>query len=1232
MKNWLKKVAQLSILFVLFITLIFDGAIAYAANEVNKKTNQFHSAVENKNELVFKDVPPSYWGYKDIKRLKEMKIVSGKGDGLFGPEDRLTREQFLSMVVLQQGYKIVKNQETFKDVPKSKWSNQYIETAIKEEIIEKKEYGDNFKPEQEISREEMAIVIAKVLKLKEVDEEIKFGDKSEFTKNPKLIAALVNAKIISGYPDGTFKPKQTLTRAESAAVIVKLLDYGYVFDDVPPSYWAYKDIKRLKEMKIVSGKGNGIFGPEDRLTREQFLSMIVLQQGYKIVKDQETFKDVPKSKWSNQYVETAIKEGIIEKKEYGDNFKPEQEIPREEMAIIIAKVLKLKEVDEEIKFEDKGEFTKNPKLIAALIHAKIISGYPDGTFKPKQTLTRAESTAVVSKVIDYKKDEPTTGDGDTGGGTGNGGNGEKASIVYKKNVYEVKEQYKDDIVQTQTDTFTFKKEAAKLKELKNDNILILPPIPNNPLGVVIKIISVTDGSDGEKVVKAVQPEAKEVVESVDVKGKVKLTPENTKAVFLAEGVTLVNQFSPFQKNIGEFENKNKLNEIPIGKEAQGALFFAPNKWLDEPKQSTKFEPEFRMQVDLKLGSKEREKDKVDLATISNSKKEENNWDLAIKGEIAIKDFEYEAENATSLSDLKVILTNKVEKNLKITAEHTECTIDDKACKAELDKKAKEMLKKPYSEWKELIKERSAKVDPLAKPIFTFYVKHPLNPSLGVMVEGYLVIKADLTLGVEFGVNEAEVNTIGLDKGTIIKEQRKIGPHFQMAGEAKLVGETGIKIKGGLTIANLVLVGVYVEGGVKVEAEARSSAIVDGWSVFEDTRTAFCAKGSLSIYAKAGLEASLIIYDGLSLKTTLLAKNEPFGSLSTCENTELESNRAHLLLEEGEIGDLDVVKKVFDESEIQLIPKRLSKNETIRVKSENNDLVGVEKKGENQFSVHAKSTIKENQKIDITFELLDDQEVIKELKVPVYIVKPKKLKISPEKIFVMKKQKEQLEVFLEIAIPEELIEERQKAGLPVEKQYYKKVTQPNLLTFKSSKDFVIVNELGEVTVKDDAKIGDTTEINVAYKGLTGKVSAQVSGSEEDKRALSGLSLQSAQQLILDAEQHANNILQAAVKSPEEEKFEDLQKQMKKFYEPKFTGKQFEKAYKYNRQWILNPYYLYPVTNVYNTEAMKTFTSVSETPSTLSVKVSVPVQGEQGESFTYTYDLVKKDGSWYLDDIN
>ncbi|EOP71382.1 S-layer homology domain-containing protein [Bacillus cereus] len=1208
MKNWLKKVAQLSILFVLFITVIFDGAIAYAANEVNKKTNQFNSAAENTNELVFKDVSPSYWAYKDIKRLKELKIVSGKGDGLFGPEDRLTREQFLSMVVLQQGYKIVKDQETFKDVPKSKWSNQYVETAIKEEIIEKKEYGDNFKPEQEISREEMAIIIAKVLKLKEVDEEIKFGDKGEFTKNPKLIAALVNAKVISGYPDGTFKPKQTLTRAESTAVIVKLLDYGYVFDDVPPSYWAYKDIKRLKELKIVSGKGNGIFGPEDRLTREQFLAMIVLQQGYKIVKDQETFKDVPKSKWSNQYVETAIKEGIIEKKEYGDSFKPEQEIPREEMAIIIAKVLKLKEVNEEIKFGDKGEFTKNPKLIAALIQAKIISGYPDGTFKPKQTLTRAESTAVVSKVIDFKKDEPTTGDGDTGGGTGNGGDSEKASIVYKKNVYEVKEQYKNDIEQMQTDTFTFKKEAAKLKELKNDNILILPPIPNNPLGIVIKIISITDGSNGEKVVKAVQPEAKEVIEKIDVKEKVSVTRDNAEIVYLAEGVTLEEKQSaslnPFQQKINGEEERNQYV-------------------LQRPEHF------------LQRAFAEYDVDKKEFSTNTNVKvtgKELGiNEDLsfALQGKMKIKNVDADIlfKDATSLDELKFILKGEVENNIKYTFDYSHCVGGKVACK----KKESETL--TFEEWKEIIDKKGLSLKPFKKSLFMVRVPLPAAPAISIMLEASLVVKADLSIGVEVDVKQTDSFEGGIKNGGIVFEHNQTGPNLKFKGEAKIEGKAGIDIKGGLTLANIILIGTNFEAGLKLEALARASwGIKDVDSSNLNTFESICAKGSLGYYIQAGLEASVLYADIFSIKKSLIDKNGEFKKISNCEKYDLQSAQDYLLLEEGEDTNLKVVKRIFDEDQLTMKVDKLSKDQEIRVSSKNTGVVEAKRKDTDNFVVHVKPNAKEDQKVNLLFELVEGEKVMAEIEVPVYIVKPTKLQVDPEKTFVMKKQKEQLQVRLAIPVPVEVMKQYETLGLPIEPYRYKKVTQPNLLTFKSSKDFVTVNELGEVTVKDDAKIGDTTDINIAYKGLTGKVSAQVSGSEEDKQALSGLSLPSAQQLILDAEQHANNILQAAVKSPEEEKFEDLQKQMKKFYEPKFTGKQFEKAYKYNRQWILNPYYLYPVTNVYNTEAMKTFSRVSETPTTLSVKVSVPVQGEQGESFTYTYDLVKKDGSWYLDDIN
>ncbi|WP_212935904.1 S-layer homology domain-containing protein [Bacillus hominis] len=1212
MRNQLKNIFQLSVIFILFISLILNGVTAYAENDKNKVGNSLGSAASNTNEFVFQDVPSTHWAYKYIKRLKDLKVVSGKGNGLFGPEDRLTREQFLTMIVLQQGYNMVNDKETFTDVPKGKWSNKYVETALKEGIIETKDYGRSFKPEQEISREEMALIMAKVLKLKEVEEEIKFTDKEEFTKNPKLIAALVNAKIIAGYPDGTFKPKQTLTRAEATTVIAQVIDYAYIFDDVPPAHWAYEYIKRLKDLKIVSGKGNGLFGPEDRLTREQFLTMTVLQQGYNIVNDKETFTDVPKGKWSNKYIETALKEGIIETKDYGRSFKPEQEISREEMALIIAKVLKLKEVEEEIKFTDKEEFTKNPKLIAALVNAGIIAGYPDGTFKPKQSLVRAEATVVISKVIDYKKDEPVTGDGNndnnTDAGTGTGEDTEKADIVYKKNVYEIKEKYKYDIEQTQEDTFTFKNEAAKLKELKNDNILILPPIPNNPLGVVIKIIAITDGNNGEKIVKVVKPEAKEVIEKIDVKGKMPVTRENAVPVYLAEGVTLKNNqpafLSPFKQKINGEKEKNQL------------ALMSPDHLLQRAFAEYDIDKnEFSMNVDVKLKG--------------NELKLNDDVTFAVKGEMKIKDIDFDVayKNATDLDDLKFIIKSDVERNLKLSFDYSKCFGTEVSCDRE------NLEDKSFEEWQEIINKKGISLKTFKKSLFIFRVQNPANPALGLMVEGSIVAKADLSLGVEVDVTQIDSYRAGIENGEVVSKHTKRGPNVNLTGEAKVDGKAGVEVKGGLTLANLILIGADFEAGLKLEAMARASGgikEVDAniWNAYKDV----CAKGSVGYYVQAGLEASLIDADIFAIKKSLLDINGDFIKLSNCEKVDLQSAQDYLLLEEGEDTDLKVVKRMFDDEQLKMKVDKLSKNQEIRVSSKNNSIVEAKRKDTNNFSIHAKSNVKEKQKVNLLFELVEDGKVLSEIEVPVYIVKPTKLQVDPEKTFVMKKQKEQLLVRLSIPVPVEVIEQYEKLGLPVEKYRYKKVTQPNLLTYKSSKDFVIVNEFGEVTVKDDAKIGDTTDINVAYKGLTGKVSAQVSGSEEDKQALSGLSLPSAQQLILDAEQHANNILQAAVKSPEEEKFEDLQKHMKKFYEPKFTVKQFEKAYKYNRQWILNPYYLYPVTNVYNTEAIKTFSRVSETPLTLSVKVSVPVQGEQGESFTYTYDLVKKDGSWYLDDIN
>ena len=76
--------------------------------------------------------------------------------------------------------------------------------------------------------------------------------------------------------------------------------------------------------------------------------------------------------------------------------------------------------------------------------------------------------------------------------------------------------------------------------------------------------------------------------------------------------------------------------------------------------------------------------------------------------------------------------------------------------------------------------------------------------------------------------------------------------------------------------------------------------------------------------------------------------------------------------------------------------KLSKDQEIRVSSENTDVVEAKRKDANDFSIHAKSGAKEKQKVDLLFELVEDGKVLSEIKVPVYIVKPTKLQVDPEK--------------------------------------------------------------------------------------------------------------------------------------------------------------------------------------------------------------------------------------------
>ncbi len=152
------------------------------------------------------------------------------------------------------------------------------------------------------------------------------------------IENLTSHNIISGYPDGAFKPDQTISRAEFAVVLVKAFKLdaknGEDFTDTT-DHWAKDYIATASASGIVNGYGDGLFGPNDLITREQMAVMIVRAAKLDTVATGKVFSDADKvSAWAKSSVNTASNYNIISG--YPDNsFKPQGSATRAEAVVVI---------------------------------------------------------------------------------------------------------------------------------------------------------------------------------------------------------------------------------------------------------------------------------------------------------------------------------------------------------------------------------------------------------------------------------------------------------------------------------------------------------------------------------------------------------------------------------------------------------------------------------------------------------------------------------------------------------------------------------------------------------------------------------------------------------------------------------------------------------------------------------------------------------------------------------
>lgn len=101
-------------------------------------------------------------------------------------------------------------------------------------------------------------------------------------------ATLAELGIFQGDDAGNFNPNKTISRAETAAVICRMLGVedealamkNVVFTDVPATHWAVGYVAKAAQLGIIGGYGNGKFGPEDQVTYEQMVKMLVCAWGH----------------------------------------------------------------------------------------------------------------------------------------------------------------------------------------------------------------------------------------------------------------------------------------------------------------------------------------------------------------------------------------------------------------------------------------------------------------------------------------------------------------------------------------------------------------------------------------------------------------------------------------------------------------------------------------------------------------------------------------------------------------------------------------------------------------------------------------------------------------------------------------------------------------------------------------------------------------------------------------
>lgn len=180
-------------------------------------------------DTSYTDIEGYGWANAAIEYLRENEIMSGDGDGKFRPGAAIKREEFVKILMTGFKYKPSDENCSFEDVPADSWFKPYVALAVSLETV--KGIDDTkFGTGMQLTRQDAAVLIYRMLQFAEIEPAKKhtlveitdLNDIADYAK--EAVDYLLRCGVLSGFEDGSFKPKQPITRAEAAKIIFECVN------------------------------------------------------------------------------------------------------------------------------------------------------------------------------------------------------------------------------------------------------------------------------------------------------------------------------------------------------------------------------------------------------------------------------------------------------------------------------------------------------------------------------------------------------------------------------------------------------------------------------------------------------------------------------------------------------------------------------------------------------------------------------------------------------------------------------------------------------------------------------------------------------------------------------------------------------------------------------------------------------------------------------------------------